>query len=181
MCIPTLDVQATKELLHVDEDRLDLDDQEKAGWRVERQEIDPPALAIPIEAQFRSYQPSEAVQQLDQRLPTACMVGVEQPREILPSAPDVPGQRNAQSGRNAAHRPDAEARGMPALYLADRRSRHACTMSEIQLPPAPSMTQGSNGAPKRGIIHRSEARALRLPLDYSALQVAVDTAGGQRH
>lgn len=77
-----LDVERTEQTLQIGDPRLDLDDQDAARRRVEREQIDPPAVAIDVEAHLGMDEPAIALEPSFPLLGQRRVIRVEQAVEL---------------------------------------------------------------------------------------------------
>jgi len=153
-----LDVETSEQRLKVPQDRLDLDDEQHVRRGVVGQEIDPPTVAVPVEADLGSNQPAPRLEASLPVLLNECVTGVyEQPR-IGCAAGYVDPDACAKSLDEVAHDVDLEASDPARLELDERRSRPAGAFAEVDLPPTSAVPQRAHWAPDLLISHRADDR-----------------------
>jgi hypothetical protein len=89
-CNTRLDVQRSEKLLDVDQPRLDLDNERDPELGMEGEQIDPPALAIVVEARLRDNQPTQSLKRLLDRVLEHRMAGIQEAVQLRAAPTNVP-------------------------------------------------------------------------------------------
>jgi len=122
-----LAIQPVKGGLRVGDDRLDLDDEQGAEERVEREDIDRPTLAPDRERDLDVNDPPKASEKLHERIDQPGMCLVDQAVESLASPSKVEVHVRAERGRRPQERahvtPSSSPRSIDAINERERPAR----------------------------------------------------------
>lgn len=121
---PSLRVDRPEERLHIDEIRLQLDDQEHARCGVPGEEIDPTALAVSAVADLDPNEPNPPLEPaLDQRAERRVR-GIQQAIELRSIPEDAQVQPTAEAREDGFQCFDAKASGAATLERCDLAEAH---------------------------------------------------------
>lgn len=149
-----LDVQRPQQILNVRDHRLNLDHQQNATDRLMREQINPTAISIAVEADLGGNRPAQRTKPSGQPLAEPGMVRVAQSGELRSPESGVPIQPDVERGSDAPHAPYREPLGVSALQQAHQAAADASPASEILLPPATPVSKRSDDAAQGPVVHR---------------------------
>lgn len=130
-----LDVQRTQQLLHVGDDRLDLDNQKEATDGLVCQQVDATSIAIVVEAHLRRGKPMHRLETAGETLAEMCVVGVTQSSELGTTESGVPLEPQVQRSGNPPNAPYRKPLDVSAFDEAQEASAYASPACKILLPP----------------------------------------------
>jgi hypothetical protein len=170
---PGLAVENAKHRLEVRHDRLDLDDEERPGRWVEREDVDGAALAADVERHLGGDLPPHRPETAQHPLREVGVSAVEQPIEAFALPQQSHGHRPAERRRHADQDVQGDAIGATALDATNDTPRHVRRTGETLLRPATSTAQRSHPESESHDIHGRECVEPRSPGAYR------QTGGGQ--
>src|ERR671918_463529 len=157
-------LSAPKQVLEVDQKRLDLDDHERSGPGLERQQIDPSALAPLVEARLELCHEVAAAEPGRQRLDDRGVFLVRYSMEVA-SATD-----KSDLDAQIEHRRmtlEGVKRARPAAFVTpDCRRREACPGGDVLLWPVSPNPEHAEQASRDDRAHDGHLRDGRLPRAY---------------
>jgi hypothetical protein len=178
--VPRLDVEQTEQRLQVPQNRLDFDDEQRAAGRVECQQVDPAALAVPAEADLRADDPAPSLQAPLPVLLQKSVAGVDQQPRIRRSSQNVNHQPGAHRLEKVSDDVDLQATYASRLEIHERRTRSPCPRADISLAPSTPMPQTPRGPADLFVPHDASVADHRLPAAYRALTSALTRPWSQR-
>ncbi|MGH2368684.1 MAG: hypothetical protein ACRDI2_10825 [Chloroflexota bacterium] len=110
-----LDVETAEKRLGVNERCLDLYDEQNALDRVIRQQVNPSAVPIPIEADLAPHNPAELLKPAGPERRQARVVGIQEPINLLALPADVPVERQVDRLGDRSSNADGELPDMSTL------------------------------------------------------------------
>jgi hypothetical protein len=157
-------VAPAEQIADVPQAGLDLGDVEDCGRRMERQQVDPPAVAVVVEARFGPDLPRCGRLAARPRVLKSGMVGIEEPVEVAMTAPQrLEREARIERPEQCAHRRDRIPIHPAELHVRYRRHAHAGAVSEVALAPPASESKGADRSTDAPILHRSRMARRALP------------------
>jgi len=149
----SLDIQATEQRLGIHDGGLDLDHEQHSVHRVICQQIDPPSIAVSVEADFAAHDPAEFLELLCPERRQRGMIGVEQSIDLLALPSQVPIEMKIKRSCDRARGPNAQATGVATLQRRAHRSAHARSRGQVNEAPSAPMASRPHGKSQSPIIH----------------------------
>jgi hypothetical protein len=154
-CDPQLDIEATEEVADVPDAGLDLGHVEDRCRRMEREQVDPSAVAVVVEASLGPHLPRRRRLATRPRVLKPCVIGIEEPIEVPLAAPErMQGHAGIECPENPPQRRDGIPIHAAELHVRDSRHTHAGSGSEVPLAPPASVTERADGPADAPIVHR---------------------------
>lgn len=170
---PHLGIKPAERILHIPDAGLALGHLQDAGWPMERQLVDPAALAVDAVAGLDPHVPTSPPVAIGPRLDDARMVRVEEAIEVSTSAPgDVKKGSRVESAEDATDRPKGIALGPAAFHIGDGGWAHIASGGKVPLSPPSSLTQDEDHTTDALIVHSRMVRREPLSGDYAGISVA---------
>jgi len=150
---PDLRVERAQQPLHVGNRAFHLDDEEKPRWRMPRQQVDAPALAVSRIRHLCRREPADGFEASLQAILEGCVRRVQKPQQLATAPAPFEGQ--AQTGLSADSGERSPLQRFPAARLdsRDHRLAHAGVSRKVGLSPARAMSQGSDRLSDPSFVH----------------------------
>ncbi len=150
---PSLAIDPVEHRLRVRDDGFDLDDDERAGGRVEAEDVDGPALAPDGERRFDLHGPTRCSQAPNDGFHDRGVVLIEQAVERLaaPSEPEI--HLGTECDRGTDDRTNRDAGQLAAVDQRDQRSREAGLVGDVLLALALANPKGPELATESELVH----------------------------
>jgi len=148
-----LSIQRTEHPLQIGYDRLVLDGEQPAGWRMPRQQIDAPPLSANGESDLNRAPPSQAGQDPDQRLAHRSMRRVKEPIQFFASPANSDIQLAAEGDNHPFHVAERSARDHSPFRPRHGRLRQPGMECEIGLAPPEPVPQRPHRPAEPLLIH----------------------------
>jgi hypothetical protein len=160
---PHLAIDPVEHRLHIRDDRLDLDDKERSGRRMEGEDIDRAALSPDVERDLCRRDPICRSQEFEHPFDEVGVTRVEQPIEsfALPQESNI----DARSKRRCDTHEDVDGDpvGLPALDPPDSRTRDPGPSREVELSPVAPAAKRSDPKPEPDDVHRQSMATMGSP------------------
>lgn len=151
---PALPIEGPEQFPHIDDLRLELDDQDRGPLLMPGQHVDDASIGVEGKGHLGADDPPlEAGEPPDHELGKSCVVrtghsvdiSVPRPRQHLD--PDLEGLADR------ANSSDGQLMKLAALDSRDRASRDAGEVCQVLLPPAPADPGGADDSAEPDVIH----------------------------
>jgi hypothetical protein len=139
----TSTVHRRHQIAHVDQQRLQFDDQQRPSRGVPRHDVDHATLAVIGERDLRCYLPAEGCQLSGHEFVKSSMPSVQHLVEVAASPPEDRVEPDLEGVRDLLERVDGHPPDVPVLDPDDRGPGHAGTRGDVLLPQAQLQSDGS--------------------------------------
>jgi hypothetical protein len=156
-------VQASQQVLEIRDDRLDLDDGDDPARRVARKEIDAPSLAEVAERPLCQDLPCVPLETASDGALERSVIGVEQPRQLASAPAGRHRDIDLQDGARSPQRGDGERPDVARFEVRDPGLAQAGAAGDVELPPAPTEPDGTEGPRHLNVSHGGHAGSRPLP------------------
>jgi len=157
---PTFDVKQTERILYVGDDGLDLDDRERSGRGMPGEDVDPPAVAIAVEAHFRLGQPAAVAQSAQHHARNSRVVRVAQAGKLGATIAGVPAKSHAECCGDLPDRANRHALDLATLDASDQAGADPSTPRQVHLLPAAPVPQRSDRPAELDVLHGPSSRGV---------------------
>ena len=147
-CEPHLHVEAPERLLEVADRAFHLDHEHHPDQRMHGEDVDPPAIAVSVEAHLDARRPPCGPKERDRVLDDPSVDGIEEPIEFLAAPADAQLRARLEGVKQATDEPKRLRSHLSAFDPRDDLPRDAGSAGEVGLSPAPPTTEGADGAGK---------------------------------
>jgi hypothetical protein len=164
-----LHVQAADGVLHITDDRFDLDDEHRRSRGMQPQDVHASAVTVVIEAHLDPNLPTERVEQLHGGSYQRRVIGIHEAVQLLAPPSDDELTCGFECLKGPHDRPDPNAGKVAALDARDELSGHGRPLREIGLAPSTSPPEMPNRTREIAAQHAPMVTERSLPAAYPTI------------